>query len=103
MAYVRFAVTHPAEFRIMFRPELSRAPPVDALEYGPVFGLLMAVVDEVRGGTGAEPDRLTTAISAWSLVHGLAALLVDGPLQPLAQNPDQIEPLARAVTARLLM
>ncbi|THF66718.1 WHG domain-containing protein [Deinococcus sp. Arct2-2] len=47
LAYIRFAVAHPAQFRIMFRPELSHPPAVSDLEHGPVFDVLMTVVDEL--------------------------------------------------------
>ncbi|WP_240741182.1 TetR-like C-terminal domain-containing protein [Deinococcus sp. Arct2-2] len=103
VAYIRFAVAHPAQFRIMFRPELSHPPAVSDLEHGPVFGVLMKVVDELGASHTLAHDRLTTAITAWSLVHGLAALLVDGPLQPLAQDRQQVDQLAQAVTAQLLI
>lgn len=101
VAYVTFAVTHPAEFRLLFRPELGRIPDPPDLERAPVFRVLISVVDDLERPVGL--DRFTAAVAAWSLVHGLAALLVDGPLLPLASDHRQVERLANAVTAQLFV
>jgi AcrR family transcriptional regulator len=83
MMYIMYAVQHPADFRLMFRPELSPPPTPQNLETAPVFRVLL---DVLRRGD-VHPERLeVTALAVWSLVHGLATLLVDGPLQ--AQNTD---------------
>lgn len=82
-AYVRFALDHPAHFRLMFRPSLVAR---DALPEGGApgqsFRLLLDVVSEVladaRVGKGIDQRGLT--LMAWSIVHGAAELLLDGPL-----------------------
>ena len=46
--------------------------------------LLLGLIDElVRLGFLAEEQRLGAEIGAWSMVHGLAMLLIDGPLAAL--------------------
>lgn len=61
-AYVRFAREHPERFRLMFfRRRQPRLEARFAAAYAPL------------GALGAA--------AAWSLVHGLAQLLVDGQLQ----------------------
>jgi hypothetical protein len=59
---------------------------------------------EMRSGVrrfeaGSTRDADTTSLAAWSLVHGLAALILEGAV-PLKADADVAE-VARAVTARL--
>jgi AcrR family transcriptional regulator len=105
VAYVLFAVEHPAHFRVMFGPHLTR--PLDSSTTegeDSAFGLLMGSLQALhRAGLtgGGEPPVL--ALSCWSLVHGLAALLVDRQLDvSLLSSPEQVAALAQTQT-RLLM
>lgn len=102
VAYVMYAVERPAEFRLMFRPELGAPFGMKDPATTPVFRLLIRVVAACRAAAGlAEDDQSITAITAWSLVHGLAALLIDGPLFALAADRERVHALAVAVTSRL--
>ncbi len=106
VAYVLFAVSHPEQFRIAFRPEMgdpfaglskvSSPLPTDTA----AFRHLVRVVGDL---TDDPAEQISLAVACWSLVHGLAALLLDGPLRALASDPERVEALARAVTARLLL
>ncbi|MEM8860227.1 MAG: TetR/AcrR family transcriptional regulator [Chloroflexota bacterium] len=101
VAYVLYAVNHPAEFRLVFGAEqssmfLSR-PPNEA----PVYRILLSVVEELNHA-GLVAEIQIAAITAWSLVHGLAFLLLDGPLSPLASNLDEVRKLAEQVTDGLI-
>jgi AcrR family transcriptional regulator len=105
VAYVLFAVDHPERFRLAFRPEMGgpfaslASDPNTLPQDVPGFRHLLAVVGEAReAGLGWGPDALV-ALRAWSLVHGLASLLVDGPLRPLAADRGRVEALARSLTA----
>jgi AcrR family transcriptional regulator len=62
-AYVRFALQQPQRFRLMFASR--RAPPDLQARFGAAFAQL---------GSGTS----LAAAAAWSLVHGLAQLLLDG-------------------------
>jgi AcrR family transcriptional regulator len=97
-AYILYAVRHPAEFRLMFRPEMSSPLEFPDPKTAPVFRVLLSVI---AGSSETEQQQLTTAISAWSLVHGLAVLLIDGPLHGLTSHQGQLEKLIEAVTARI--
>lgn len=85
-AYVGFAIDHPGVFRVMFRPDLcdaARFP--EAQEAGArAYGELLRLVVLLHGA--ADPGR-TLASVYWSLVHGLAGLIVDGPLGWDAPSP----------------
>ncbi|MEM0963286.1 MAG: TetR/AcrR family transcriptional regulator [Bacteroidota bacterium] len=101
VAYVLFAVDHPERFRLAFRPEMSA--PFEGLALGDGlpedlvgFRQLVAVVQDLV----PDPKRQrVAAVGAWSIAHGLAALLVDGPLRPLATDRDAVRALAMSVLA----
>ncbi|MFF7474320.1 WHG domain-containing protein [Streptomyces sp. NPDC008092] len=95
VAYVRFALDHPALFRAMF------AEPCDpgSAERVEAAAVLSAYVDTlVRNAfPGGTREGLATAV--WALVHGLAFLHLDGKLD--ASGPetvaDQVGTAVRAV------
>lgn len=65
-AYVRFACEHPQRFRLMF----SGSPELNAAAQAVHSDLKVAMADIARSEEGAA--------AAWSLVHGLALLTLDG-------------------------
>lgn len=73
--YVRFALEHPAYFRVLFGREWPDLNGVEDLPEGGGYGLLrQALVDAMAAGTirQADPDLLVMYL--WSLVHGLVML-----------------------------
>jgi len=95
MAYVGFALDHPGVFRIMFRSDLcdtGRFP--RAVEAGArAHGELLHLVRLAHGGT----DDPALAAMHWAQVHGLAGLLLDGPLgQQLATRRERLAFLREA-------
>lgn len=102
VAYVLYAVDHPAEFRLMFRPELSGYLESKDPLSTPVFRVLMRVVDACHARSGVTDEaRTATAVTAWSLAHGLSALLVDGPLATLLSDRERVYALAVTVINQL--
>jgi AcrR family transcriptional regulator len=98
VAYVVFATSHPAHFAVMRTPGLARSDdPELADAKRRARALLEAGVQRFEASRGR--DEATTALTAWSLVHGLAALILEGVV-PVTPEMD-VEALARAVTARL--
>jgi AcrR family transcriptional regulator len=94
-AYVAFALAEPGWYRTAFGPGAGSLE--DARVQGTAFTLLGAVLDElVAAGELPSKRRPMADLAAWSAVHGLAMLLLDGPLTALA--PDAVE----AVIARTL-
>ncbi len=86
VAYVVFAVNEPALFRLMFSPLTSGQPDEAVAAYATL---------RTRVATLATPERIdTVTLAAWSMVHGLATLLVEGKIAA----PDPAA-LAAAVTA----
>jgi AcrR family transcriptional regulator len=92
-AYIDFALTEPGLFRTAFtsHPATSRdadkdeatdpeGPSHDTAIADP-FDVLGQVLDEAQAAGLLDPRRRPGAeIAAWSAVHGLAGLLLDGPL-----------------------
>ncbi len=97
VAYVRFALEHPAYLRIMFGPEIRDKGRYPALKMAAerAFGFLVATVsDAQRAGTGGSGNAEELAVGAWALMHGLSALVIDGQLKSHAPTPGEIEKLA---------
>jgi AcrR family transcriptional regulator len=90
VAYVRFAVTHRAQFEVMFRPELYRTDDPNLVRARDAARSLLyppaaAVANSPDG------DQVRAAVAAWSLVHGLATLWLNHNLPPqLGDDPEQI-------------
>jgi AcrR family transcriptional regulator len=72
-AYVRFALEHPQHFRLMFGGQLAfdKDPELRAQAQGS-FGKLQSAFAALGG------EANFAAAAAWSLVHGLAHLILDG-------------------------
>lgn len=101
VAYVRFALAHPSHLRIMFGPEIHDKTAHPSLHAAGehAFGLLVATITEAqRAGYVRRGDPEALAVAAWSMVHGLSALLIDAQLEEYARTPREAERLAANVT-----
>jgi len=93
VAYVRFAVTYQAHFEVMYRPELYHRDDAE-------LGRARAAAGAVLYGTGnIDRERMAYGVAAWSIVHGLATLWLNGNLP--AQLGDDPEAITRIVAAHL--
>lgn len=91
-AYVRFAVMRPGRFRLMFGTavaERERHPELKAAVERASVGFRGAI------GPSESTDNVLAMVRAWSMVHGLAQLVIDGMLP--GYDPER---LARAVMTR---
>jgi AcrR family transcriptional regulator len=82
-AYVHFALDHPSLFRIMFRPDFvdhDRFPNLHTSGERAFANLPKIVEELMAAGFPAEPSAEAHVILNWSFVHGLACLILDGPL-----------------------
>ena len=88
-AYIDFALTEPGLFRTAFtsHPATSPVPDQDRADTGSAgdgadpFDILGEVLDQCQAAGLLNPQRRPGAeIAVWSAVHGLANLLLDGPL-----------------------
>jgi AcrR family transcriptional regulator len=105
--YVELACKHPAHFRVMFRPELVNLDncPGARAEGDSAFAALTAVVHQaVKEGLPPVPSEEALVALAWSVAHGLACLILDGPLSkklPSTERSAQIRGVAQAFGALL--
>lgn len=99
-AYVRFAFDDPARFALMWRPELRTVADDSAVDEAGLASY-QVLIDEVeagqRSGEVRHGDLALLSLSAWSTVHGLATLVVDGPLRGEVLTWEQAEPMVDAV------
>src|SRR5215203_1291876 len=91
VAYIRFAVEHRPYFEVMFRPDLYRNEDPELAEARKeAAALLYTPLGRLSGGNPSF-DTLRAGVAAWSLVHGLATLYLNGALPPeLGDDPEQI-------------
>ena len=100
--YVEFACSHPAHFRVMFRNDfvsMMNHPSAQARAES-CFGWLPELVAAcIEDGMPPAPNARALVVLAWSIAHGLACLLLDGPLAK--KLPDAAE--AKEATVRDVM
>lgn len=83
-AYVTFALTEPGLFRTAFGAGDPPTDPPDGETADGPYEILRGVVDEfVTAGVMPADRREHSEVVAWAAVHGLAGLVLDGPLQSL--------------------
>jgi hypothetical protein len=94
-AYLEFARTEPGWFRTAFSSARAHGNPGSepVLDVGPdpnPYDVLGAALDElVDAGALTRRRRAGAEYAAWSAVHGLAGLLLDGPLSSLPEAEAQ--------------
>ncbi|MEV4561597.1 TetR/AcrR family transcriptional regulator [Kitasatospora sp. NPDC049285] len=91
-AYVDFALTEHGWFRTAFSGAVAHGAEgeVDTTGEDP-YSLLAQCLDELVEVGGMPPARRAGAqYAAWSAVHGLAALMVDGPLRILPADEREV-------------
>jgi AcrR family transcriptional regulator len=104
--YLRFARAEPGLFRTAFGTppqQDSSANPAQAGNTGlNPFELLGSALDRMEASGVLPPERRAGAeYLAWSAVHGLAMLVIDGPLRVMdAEQVDAIIPLLLAMVEK---
>lgn len=109
--YVEYAVTRPSRFRVVFGPVLGRlAGSAEGRRRHPslcaagdrCYGVMLGAVTAAQArGVVREGDCRPLAHVAWSTVHGLSSLLLDGQLGIALTDRSAIETIAET-TLRLL-
>ena len=96
IAYVRFALDHPALFRAMFVEPCDDGNDERALAVAVISAYVGALVERVF--PNSDPEGMATAV--WALVHGLAFLHLDGKLD--ASSPVVVDKRVRAAVRAAL-
>jgi AcrR family transcriptional regulator len=103
VTYLRFALGHPGQFRVMFGAEAASEPAVRSAEAA-VFALAVnEIASAQRRGLIAPGDPQELALLAWSTGHGLAVLMIDGLVQWVGLDTSEPERLARRITALMFI
>ena len=100
-AYVRFAVAHPAHYRVMFGGFIESCAKDEEFvqEAKAAFQVLVdSLVEQQQAGLVRPDDPLLLARMIWSLVHGIAMLAIDGQLRGADEKG---EALNRHATERI--
>lgn len=104
-AYVELAVSHPQLTQLMFGGVLSRDEVSPELaEFGDAaFNALLSLVDlGIAQKLYRIDDRMTIALAAWSMVHGLSMLVIAGQLGEYAGTKQAEQKMAQDVVDVLL-
>lgn len=103
-AYVHFAVAHAEHFRIMFvhLVDIPRYPSLHEAADRAFRGLMDGILSGQAAGVVRAGDPFELSVLAWSTVHGLAMLWIEGAI-PGPGDPDlAIDHLASAASEMLL-
>ena len=97
IAYLNFSRAHIGHFRVMFRNDICGVTthPSTQIAADSAFDELRLMVARITGPTIDPNNAFTFATMLWSLAHGLATLVIDGPLPkkipPGVDLEDQIQ------------
>lgn len=82
-AYVGVARSFPGHFRVMFRQDICGTETHEGTRIAAdrAFATLGALVERIFGASLSADEKAVWATVIWSQAHGLATLLVDGPLE----------------------
>jgi AcrR family transcriptional regulator len=93
LVYVRFALEHAAEYRVMFGAELAQRDDLPGLreQSRSVIGFVAHGIAELQkaGAVGAG-DPLTLAVTVWAVLHGVVMLSLDGQATRLGLTVDTL-------------
>lgn len=97
--YVEFALSHVGHFRVMFRSDLTgiQETPELARVADESFDVLVDHVQGVLGPKASVEQIRDRVVAMWSVAHGLATLLIDGPLEHKVGGIRDRRALIRAV------
>lgn len=102
--YVNFALANKGHFRVMFRADLCRMDESPETERAAddAFGTLLKAVGEILGPSASINEIRVQATAMWSVAHGLATLLIDGPLERKIGKVSDRQVLVRDVVRRMM-
>jgi AcrR family transcriptional regulator len=102
--YVDFALTNKGYFRVMFRSDLCQMDesPETQRAADEAFDTLLFAVGEILGSSASIDEIRVQATAMWSVAHGLATLLIDGPLERKIGKVSDRRALVRSVANRMI-
>jgi AcrR family transcriptional regulator len=105
VGYVSFAVEHPAYLRLIFggtmSPEAAVPPSLQAAGQEAYSVLRDLVSEGIATGRFRPGDPDHHSLTAWSLVHGLSMLLIDGRVRPGERGAPDVPALTESIIRML--
>ncbi len=100
--YVDFAIANKGHFRVMFRADLCQMheSPETQKAADDAFATLLEAVSKMVGDSASIDEIRVQATAMWSLAHGLATLIIDGPLENKIGKVSDRRALVRSVAQR---
>lgn len=91
-AYVKFALRNPSIFRLMMTQARKSDGERNALADATAkpFGMLSETLNTLMPADASKTDRKIRRLQAWSMVHGLAMLMLDGQVPADEALVDQV-------------
>ncbi len=91
-AYVKFALRNPSIFRLMMTQARKSDGERNALADATAkpFGMLSETLKRLMPADASKTDRKIRRLQAWSMVHGLAMLMLDGQVPADEALVDQV-------------
>ncbi|KAF1706361.1 TetR family transcriptional regulator [Pseudoxanthomonas sacheonensis] len=104
MGYVRFAMTYPGRFQLMFRRDLL-SPDHPALQEAGRRALLLLeetirAIRSLPNQQPLDPQAQAALLATWSTVHGFAHLALDGKLAHLSAGAPLDDLLAQVLESQ---
>jgi hypothetical protein len=99
--YVRFAVEHPAHFRLMWgqgSPPKTTTPSLQAVARDSFQAFFRIVAILAAPWKLAQAELWEMSLELWSIAHGMATLALDGQTVFLSVDEDRIHEVARRAT-----
>jgi AcrR family transcriptional regulator len=93
-AYIHFATSNPAYFRIMFDSGFANRPE-NIGRARPTFQYLEDIIAEIGDGRDGAFEK---AVAIWASMHGLSALMLSGQLGAVLSKPQRAARLEQTVT-----
>ena len=93
VAYVQFGLANPAQYRVMFGPEVAITNDLPTLrETGRgVLGFVAEGIRQLQGaGLVGNGDPWKMAVAIWAALHGLVMLTLDGQTSGIAPDVDDL-------------
>jgi AcrR family transcriptional regulator len=97
LAYVHFALDHPAVFRLMFGHPCNRT----RQDVKDAANATSAVLAEQIRGTAPKAEAEAFLLGVWAIVHGLATLILDGKVVS-ADKPRAMEAVVTDVVRTMM-
>lgn len=105
-AYVKFALSHPEQYKIMMMMKRDFDPldhdPEDLPSMQVFWKLVQAANDCIQDGVFRDVDPFKVAVGLWSTVHGLSSLIITHPNFPFGDIDAQIDHVVSASVEGLL-